>query len=285
MDGNLWGVDAPTNRAIVLGGSFSPLGNPVLDRGRRVSVSAVTLGHYRITTLDSYPRILNAIAQVQTADNKSAHIQVGDITQNNNGTWSVDIFVNRPIGFIPLPLYGAREIASSDIQNLAAHGGLLAKDSTPILERINAGTDKAWRLNWASSNVNPIDWGGIPTPPDLDDSQAMTFKARAEMGGSTDTPTLSVVSSFGVGGGVTDTTGALADAIGTVQATIAAGDVSAYPAALGGVEVTPGAHTTDALYLYSAWIEYVRKQNLSHLDTDDNQRVQFSLEFSNSTKD
>ena len=37
------------------------------------------------------------------------------------------------VGFIPLDITSLREIASNDTQNLAAHGGILAQDSVPIL--------------------------------------------------------------------------------------------------------------------------------------------------------
>ncbi len=46
-------------------------------------------------------------------------------------------------GFITIPLPGLRETANLDVGNLAAHGGILASDSTPILEAINAATDGA----------------------------------------------------------------------------------------------------------------------------------------------
>ncbi|MFQ6030616.1 MAG: hypothetical protein ACE5Q6_24355, partial [Dehalococcoidia bacterium] len=46
------------------------------------------------------------------------------------------------VGFIPLDLTALREIATNDIQALAAHGGILASDSVPTLLRINGATDK-----------------------------------------------------------------------------------------------------------------------------------------------
>jgi hypothetical protein len=59
---------------------------------------------------------------------------------------------------IQLPLAQARELSSDEFQNLAAHGGILANDSTPLIEAVNPGTDQASRLNWAASNNDKIGW-------------------------------------------------------------------------------------------------------------------------------
>lgn len=161
-------------------------------------------------------------------------------------------------GVIPLLLTSARELSSNDIINAAGNGGLLAKDTTPILEAINAGTDQQLQLNWASSNSDALTWQ-VPLPQDLDPSAAITLHARAKMAGATDTPTLTWAAFFGIGdtncGGAT---AALSSTVSEVTRSIAASDVASPPGELT-VTLTPGAHTTDALYLYSAWIEYTRK--------------------------
>lgn len=163
-------------------------------------------------------------------------------------------------GYIPLPLQNWREVATNAIQNAAANGGLLASDTTPILERVNGATDKQLRLNWAAANVDEIVFGGIALPPDLDDASAITIHVLAAMAGATDTPILAL--SYFEGVGDTNAGGNTSAVTGTPVAeysvTVAAGNVGAHPNVIT-VGCTPGAHTTDALYIYAAWIEYTRK--------------------------
>lgn len=163
-------------------------------------------------------------------------------------------------GFIPLPLQNWREVATNATQNLAAHGGILASDSTPILQRVNGATDKQLRLNWAASNNDEIVYGGIAYPPDLDDAAEVTVHLLAAMAGATDTPLVAV--SFFEGVGDSNAGGNTAAVTGTTMAeysvTIAAGNVGAHPN-VAAVGLVPAAHTTDALYVYAAWLEYTRK--------------------------
>lgn len=174
-----------------------------------------------------------------------------------------NLTTNLKTGFIPLPLSEWREIFTNDIGVAAVgaaqgSGGVLATDTTPAFERINGATDKGLRLLWASSNNDAIAIS-VPLPPDLDGAQPITFHAYAEMGGATDTPVLTVAAFFNVGdtnaGG---NTAALADAVGEVSVSIAAADVPEHPGVLA-LEVTPGAHTNDAVIVYAAWLEYTRK--------------------------
>lgn len=162
-------------------------------------------------------------------------------------------------GSIQLPLSMAREIVSNAIPNAAAIGGLLASDTTPILERVNGATDKKLRLRWAASNSDAIQFD-FSYPPDLDDAAAVTVKFLAAMGGATDTPTVAVNYFEGVGD--TNAGGNSAAVTGTTVAVysraIAAGDIGAAPNGAS-VEFVPGAHTTDTFLLYEAWIEYTRK--------------------------
>jgi hypothetical protein len=162
-------------------------------------------------------------------------------------------------GFIPLPIGAWREVVTNAIPNTAANGGLLASDTTPILERVNGATDKQQRINWAASNSDEITFGGIAYPPDLDDTAAVTVHVLAAMAGATDTPVLAI--SFFENTGDTNAGGNTAAVTGTgiaeYSASIAHGDVGAHPK-VAAVGITPGAHTTDALYVYAAWIEYTR---------------------------
>lgn len=166
-------------------------------------------------------------------------------------------------GWIPIPLSTWREVVSNDIAALATagttgSGGVLATDTTPAYEYINAATDKGHRVLWAATNVDKIACS-LPLPPDLDNSKVITVNFYAGMGGATDTPTLTVAAFFGVGdtdaGGAT---AALAATVGRVSRTIAAADVLAFPRSLA-LEVTPGTHGTDTIVLYATWLEYSRK--------------------------
>jgi len=54
-------------------------------------------------------------------------------------------------------------------------------------------------------------------------------------------------------------TAALADAISELTVTIANANISGNPTGFFNIQLVPGAHGTDAIYLYSAWMEYSRK--------------------------
>lgn len=166
-------------------------------------------------------------------------------------------------GWIPIPLSSWREVVSNDIAALATagatgSGGVLATDTAPAYEYINAATDKGHRILWAASNVDKIAVS-VPLPPDLDDDKAMTVHFYGGMGGATDTPTLTVAAFFGVGdadaGGAT---AALAATVGEVSRSLAAADVLAYPRSLS-LEVAPGTHGTDTVIVYATWLRYSRK--------------------------
>jgi len=70
-------------------------------------------------------------------------------------------------GFIPVSLASVREITTGAFINAAGNGGVLATDTTPILNTINGDTDGAWRLAWAASNSDAIGFQ-VPLPPDID---------------------------------------------------------------------------------------------------------------------
>ena len=165
-------------------------------------------------------------------------------------------------GFIPLDITALREIATNDIQNLAAHGGLLASDSDPALARVNGATDKALRVTWdAAADTDEVAFPPVAMPPDLDASRDITIHLLAVMGGTTDTPTIDVQVFDGVGdtemGGAT---GALSDSLQELSVTIANGDIAGPPTGFLNIALVPAAHTNDDLHLYAAWIEYTRSE-------------------------
>jgi hypothetical protein len=165
---------------------------------------------------------------------------------------------NLAVGFVPLPLVQAREIATNDTINAAGNGGLLASDTTPILKRENGATDKKLYVEWAASNSDEIVWD-FPYPPDLDDGAAVEVHLLALMNGATDTPVIAVSYFEGIGdtnaGG---NTAALSNTLAELTVSIAHANVGTAPNAAS-VGLVPGAHTTDKVQLLGAWIEYTRK--------------------------
>ncbi|RJP53619.1 MAG: DUF2190 family protein [Anaerolineaceae bacterium] len=183
---------------------------------------------------------------------------IGTTQLANNGVTAGKLTATMATGFIPLPLAAAREIASNDIAALAAHGGILASDSTPILKRTNGATDKKLYVEWAASNSDEIAWDFV-YPPDLDDSAVVTVHLLAKMDGATDTPTIAVSYFEGIGdSNAGGNTAALSDTLAEVTVEIAAAAVGAAPTGAS-VGIVPGAHTTDKVQLLGAWIEYTRK--------------------------
>lgn len=171
---------------------------------------------------------------------------------------------NLRTGFIPLPLGAWRLIATNDIPAIAVasgNGGNLGSDTAPKFKRVNAATDKKIRIEWASSSSIEITQDFV-YPPDLDDTATIVVHLLMAMAGTTDTPTIAV--GYFEGLGDTNAGGNTAAVTGTTIAdysvTIAASDVGAYPVGAS-IALTPAAHTTDALYLYSSWATYTRKTN------------------------
>jgi hypothetical protein len=162
-------------------------------------------------------------------------------------------------GFIDLPLVNWRKVTSNDITNAAGNGGVGATDSTPALEYVNGDTQSTLQWLWAAAGVDPI-VTQVMLPPDLDDTQPIVFHATGIVGGVADTPLLSLDSYFygatGDGGTkVEDNTGSFGDGTSEVTATIAGSDVIAGTLT---IEVTPAAHGTDTLAVFSTWLTYTR---------------------------
>lgn len=162
-------------------------------------------------------------------------------------------------GFIPLPLTGFRLIATNDIAaKNAADGGLISLDTDPTLKRVNGATDKKLRIAWAATSVIEI-VNDFVYPPDLDEASNVEVHILAAMAGADDTPTIAV--SFFEGVGDTNAGGNTAAITGTTvteySVAITAANVGATPKAAS-IGFVPAAHGTDALYIYGAWIEYVR---------------------------
>lgn len=162
-------------------------------------------------------------------------------------------------GYIPLPLASWRLIASNEIPVLASHAGDLASDSAPSLKRVNTSTDKKQRIAWAAASVIEIA-NDFQIPPDLDTSFPLTFNMRAAMAGATDIPVVSVglfadVGDTNFGGNTAAVTGT---GVATYSVIAASSDLGAFPSSVS-ISLTPAAHGTDILYVYSTWITYTKR--------------------------
>lgn len=162
-------------------------------------------------------------------------------------------------GFIPLPLPSWRLVVSNEVPIIAVasgNGGNLASDTSPKLIRVSTSTDKALSISWAASTSIEI-FTQFYYPPDMDVTLPYTVNLRVKNGGATDVPTITV----GLFEGIGDTTRGAATAAtsGTLQTL----SVSITPT--GGhpnfavVTLVPGAHTTDTVVMYEAYILYSRK--------------------------
>ena len=160
--------------------------------------------------------------------------------------------------FISVPLDSFKEATNFDVGDIAANGGVLASDTTPIREAINAATDGCQRLLWAASNNDQI-VAQLALPPDLDVASDIVLHFRIVSADTTDAVGFTVDSFFNEGDtkvvdtSETNQTATYAEKI----ATIAAADIPAGAQTLT-FGLTPVAHTTDTMAMTACWIEYTR---------------------------
>jgi hypothetical protein len=157
---------------------------------------------------------------------------------------------------IPLPLANFKETTNFDVGNIAANGGVLASDSTPILEAINAATDGCQRFNWAATNVDQVTVQAI-LPPDIDVTADIVFHCRIASEGTTDAVGFTVDWFINEGDTkVVDTTTTNQTATYAEKiATLGNADIDAGAQTIT-IGLTPVAHGTDAMYMTAAWLEY-----------------------------
>jgi hypothetical protein len=163
-------------------------------------------------------------------------------------------------GFIPIPLATLREAADFAVANIAANGGLLASDTTPVLgPAVASPLDGCQVVSWAASNNDPVIFQ-VPLPPDLDDDADLVIHMRIKSAGTTNAVGFACDAYFNEGdvlvedNSTTNQTATWAEKI----ITIAAADIPAGAQTLS-VSLTPVAHTTDIMYLSALWIEYKTK--------------------------
>lgn len=292
-----------------ISGSFRPNGATGIVSGsfkRRhgYNVARTSAGLYTVTLDDQYAKLVAANASVRVADATPTVVQIGDYSATNK-TLQLRVLQAAtgaiPSGPVPIDISSARNLQSNDIPQLTdneatatyASGGYLAKDTTPIYERVNGATDKAQRIHWAAADVSEITLPPIPKPADLDASSDVTVHLMIAKGTNTDTSAVIDVQAFD---GVGDTemggnTAALAtDALTEYTVTLANADIAAAPGFIN-LALIPGAHANDAIYLYSMWLEYTRTGftsqvwSLTDLAADVDNVVNFDLVMSTSTVD
>ncbi len=158
---------------------------------------------------------------------------------------------------IGIPLFSLREGITFDVGNIAANGGLLASDTTPALDAINAATDGCQRISWVSSNNDQL-IAQLTIPNDIDTSKDMEVHFRILSSGVTDAVGFLVTSFFNEGDtSIADNTSTNGTAFyADVFATIAAADIPSAAQTMT-VGFAPIAHTSDTLKLTAVWIEYV----------------------------
>jgi len=158
-----------------------------------------------------------------------------------------------------IPLNAWREATNFDVGNIAANGGILASDTTPILEAINAATDGCQRIHWAANDVDQI-VTSMPLPQTLQRGADVVFHCRIASAGTTDAVGFTVDTFWNEGDTkVVDTTETNQTATyGEKIATISTASVpsTAQTVTIG---LTPVAHSTDALYLTATWLEFTGK--------------------------
>lgn len=252
VDVSVKGIDGSGNSAVAVGDTIYYVDGDTPKLSKKASgyffgFALETVGSGETGTIN----VMHAPAGAWTGTVNTGDLASGAVT-------AAKLSTTLKTGFIPVPLTAVREVVSNAIPNAAANGGLLASDTTPILQLTNGDTDSALRLAWAASNSDPIIFQ-VALPPDLDVSGNVEVHFRAAMAGATDSPVISADSYFNEADTkVEDDSAAVS---GTSYAektiTIAAADVPAGAQTLT-VELTPGAHTTDILYMTAIWVEYTR---------------------------
>lgn len=153
-------------------------------------------------------------------------------------------------GDIALSIYEAREVTSAgDVGAIAAIGGHLASDTTPILRGDAAESQE---ISWATGNADLIAFQRT-LPRNFDGSADATLELWV-YSGTTDAATFTVETSWDGGAVVSDTANDAATKSATVHkitATIAAADIpdAAHRLTL---MLTPAAHATNTTQLVAA---------------------------------
>lgn len=160
-------------------------------------------------------------------------------------------------GSVPLSLFDFRECdANGDVGAIAANGGILASDTTPILRGNAAETQE---ISWAAGNVDPITLQ-TALPADFDGTADVTLELWVNSG-TTNGATFTVETGWDGAALVSDTADDTTTKSATthkITATIALADVPDTASFLT-LALTPATHATDAIQLLAVRLKYQRK--------------------------
>lgn len=164
-------------------------------------------------------------------------------------------------GYIAIPLSAWREVdATGDVANIAANGGVLASDTTPVLDAV--ATSNEQEILWATGNVDAIGVS-IVLPRDFDDTADATIDLVVSSG-TTNAATIVCASAWSAGAAGTEVSDSTSDTATksatphTLSITIDKGDMPA-GSRRATVRLTPPTHATDTISLYATGIAYKRK--------------------------
>lgn len=158
---------------------------------------------------------------------------------------------------VSFPLRSAREVSSGgDVDDIAANGGVLASDTTPILR---ADANESEEVAWVADDVDIVSWQ-VDLPKDFDGTAPATVDVYVASG-TTDAASFALLTSWDAATQVTDAFDDAASKSATfhvVTATIAAADIPDAPTTVT-LQLVPPAHTTNAILLKAVRMNYKRK--------------------------
>jgi uncharacterized lipoprotein NlpE involved in copper resistance len=161
---------------------------------------------------------------------------------------------NAPVSF---PLRSAREVTSGgDVGNIAANGGVLASDTTPILR---ADANESEEIAWVADDVDIVSWQ-VDLPKDFDGTAPATVDVYVASG-TTDAASFALLTSWDAETQVTDAfddSSSKSATFHVVTATIAAADIPDAPVTVT-LQLVPPAHSTNAILLKAVRLNYKRK--------------------------
>jgi hypothetical protein len=157
---------------------------------------------------------------------------------------------------IGLPLVNFREATAGDVGAIAAAGGLLASDSTPVLS--GTGATVSQQVSWVATNVDQI-LIDVPLPEDFDGRDNAVLELFVSSG-TTNPASFTVATSWDGGANVSDTATDPAASATThkISAVIDKADIPDKPSFVS-IALTPAAHGTDPIVLKAARLRYFRR--------------------------
>ncbi len=150
-------------------------------------------------------------------------------------------------------LHEFREVTSGGaVGNIAANGGILANDTTPVM---GVDASETTSILWAAGNADLIGTQ-VALPADFDGSRDVSLYLTTVSAGTTNAATFTVETSWDSGTVVVDTCTGLASAtVATAVATIAAADIPDTATRLT-LMLTPATHATDTMSLFAVRLRY-----------------------------